>query len=100
MWFITPLRQAVRLIHTESISSIPTPRGQIKDVNDFMKTIGRGCNEFSGKFETWDSLFTTHSRVMKTDMGIPTKQRKYILSWVEQYKNGVEPRSIGLSKKK
>ncbi|KAI8337267.1 IGR protein motif-domain-containing protein [Chlamydoabsidia padenii] len=97
---LSPLRQAARLIHTETITSIPAPRGDVKEVGDFLKKIGRGCEEFSGKFETWDSLFTTNSRVMKTDMGIPTKQRKYILSWLEQYKKGEELKSIGLPKKK
>ncbi|CAO3653699.1 unnamed protein product [Cunninghamella echinulata] len=97
------LRQSVRYFTTESATqttNIPSPRGQITDVEGFLKTIGRGCEEHSSKFETWDSLFTTPSRVMKTDFGIPTKQRKYILGWIEQYKNGVEPYAIGVSKKK
>ncbi|SAM04022.1 hypothetical protein [Absidia glauca] len=49
MW--APLRQAARCIHTETITSIPAPRGDIKEVGDFLKKIGRGCDEFSGKFE-------------------------------------------------
>ncbi|CAO3649636.1 unnamed protein product [Cunninghamella blakesleeana] len=98
------LRRSVRFFTTESAATqttpIPAPRGQITDVESFLKAIGRGCEEHSSKFETWDSLFTTPSRLMKTDMGISTQQRRYILGWIEQYKNGVEPYAIALSKKK
>ncbi|KAG2226863.1 hypothetical protein INT45_010142 [Circinella minor] len=98
--FISTIRsltiRGARLSHTEATASIPQPRGNIKEVEDFLKAIGRGCDEFAGKFETWDSLFTTNSRTMRQDFGIPTKQRKYILSWRELYKNGQKPYSISL----
>ncbi|CAO3683517.1 unnamed protein product [Rhizopus microsporus] len=69
------------------------------NVQTFLKTIGRNCESFADKFETWEQLFTTPSRVMKNDMGIDTKSRKYILSWIERYRKGVQPYSIALPKK-
>ncbi|KAI8645644.1 IGR protein motif-domain-containing protein [Parasitella parasitica] len=97
------LIRGVRYSHSSAVNStIPSPRGQTQDVASFLKAIGRGCEEFAGKYESWDHLFTTGSRVMKTDMGINTKQRKYILSWLQRYRNGVEPYAIatpGLKKK-
>ncbi|KAK4510660.1 uncharacterized protein ATC70_005092 [Mucor velutinosus] len=91
------LIRGVRYSHTAAINNtVPAPRGQIQDVSTFLKAIGRGCDEVAGKFETWDQLFTTGSRAMKTDMGISTKQRKYILSWLERYRNGVEPYAIAV----
>ncbi|ORX49921.1 hypothetical protein DM01DRAFT_1376224 [Hesseltinella vesiculosa] len=98
--FSLGLRRSVRFVHTEAAPSVPGPRGSIKDVNDFMTSIGRGCQEFSDKFETWDALFTTSSRAMKADMGIPAKKRKYILGWIEKYKTGVEPYAVPTSSKK
>ncbi|KAI8140083.1 IGR protein motif-domain-containing protein [Fennellomyces sp. T-0311] len=87
--------RGVRFSHTAA-AAVPQPRGNVKDVNDFLTKIGRGCDEFAGKFETWESLFTTNSRTLRNDFGIPTKQRKYILAWRELYKQGQELRSISL----
>ncbi|KAL1930941.1 hypothetical protein VTP01DRAFT_10078 [Rhizomucor pusillus] len=44
---------ATRFAHTatEASSSIPPPRGNIKEPADFLKAIGRGCDEFADKFE-------------------------------------------------
>ncbi|CEJ02656.1 hypothetical protein RMCBS344292_16655 [Rhizopus microsporus] len=66
----------VRYTHNNTAKPVPSPRGQITDVQTFLKTIGRNCESFADKFETWEQLFTTPSRVMKNDMGIDTKSRK------------------------
>ncbi|KAI9489179.1 IGR protein motif-domain-containing protein [Zychaea mexicana] len=87
--------RGARFSHTASVTA-PQPRGNIKEAGDFLKAIGRGCDEFAGKFESWESLFTADSRTMRNDFGIPTKQRKYILSWRELYKQGKEPYAISL----
>lgn len=88
--------RGVRYSHHAANTTVPAPRGNVQDVDSFMKAIGRKCEEVSGKFESWDQLFTTQSRVMKNDMGISTKQRKYILSWLERYRKGVEPYAISV----
>ncbi|KAG1049893.1 hypothetical protein G6F46_009543 [Rhizopus delemar] len=86
--------------HAATAKSVPSPRGHIQDVESFLKSIGRNCEDFASKFESWEQLFTTNSRVMKNDMGIDTKARKYILSWTERYRKGVQPYAISLPKKK
>ncbi|KAI8074546.1 IGR protein motif-domain-containing protein [Gongronella butleri] len=100
--FSLATRRSIRLLHTEAGAAVavPPPRGDIKDVNDFLTKIGRGCNEFSDKFESWDALFTSNSEVMRAELGIPTKHRKYILGWVEKYKQGSDLHAIGTSQKK
>ncbi|KAI8080728.1 IGR protein motif-domain-containing protein [Gilbertella persicaria] len=95
------LIRGVRYSHSSAAThSVPSVRGNIQDVESFMKAIGRNCEEVAGKFESWEQLFTTNSRIMKNDMGISTKQRKYILSWSERYRKGVEPYAISVPKKK
>ncbi|CAO3676066.1 unnamed protein product [Rhizopus stolonifer] len=82
--------------HAATAKSVPSTR----DPESFLKAIGRNCGELASKFESWEQLFTTNGRVMKTDMGIDTKARKYILSWTERYRKGVQPYAIALPKKK
>ncbi|KAI8064900.1 IGR protein motif-domain-containing protein [Thamnidium elegans] len=94
------LLRGVRYSHHAAETAIPSVRGNIQDVPSFMKAIGRGCDDVASKFETWEQLFTTKSRAMKTDMGINTKQRKYILSWIERYRNGIAPQAISTPKPK
>lgn len=59
-------------------------------VAKFLKTIGRGCDEYIDKFDTWDKLFTSKSRALK-EMGIPLRPRKWILHWTERYRQGDDP---------
>ncbi|KAI7861628.1 IGR protein motif-domain-containing protein [Spinellus fusiger] len=95
----SPFVQSVRLLNTSavrSISVIPEPRGKVTDVEGFMKSIGRSCPEVAGKFESWDQLFTCSSRTMKNSLGISVKQRRYILSWRERYRQGHSLTAIGL----
>ncbi|KAI9347058.1 IGR protein motif-domain-containing protein [Pilaira anomala] len=94
------LLRGVRYSHHTAEATVPSVRGNIQDVPSFMKAIGRKCEDVAGKFESWEQLFTTKSRAMKADMGINTKQRKYILSWVERYRNGIEPQAISIPKAK
>ncbi|KAI8388518.1 IGR protein motif-domain-containing protein [Radiomyces spectabilis] len=91
------LGQARRL-HTATgrTAVVPEPRGKIQDAESFLKSIGRGCDEYASKFESWEQLFTTDSRTMKNDMGISTKQRKYLLAWLEQYRQGRDTYPISL----
>ncbi|KAI9487870.1 MAG: hypothetical protein EXX96DRAFT_615617 [Benjaminiella poitrasii] len=93
------LIRGIRYIHSNA-SIVPPTRGAIQDVPSFMKAIGRDCEQLADKFESWDKLFTTNSRIMKTDMGIEAKQRKYILSWLERYRKGVNPYPISIPRQK
>ncbi|KAJ1915428.1 hypothetical protein IWQ60_001390, partial [Tieghemiomyces parasiticus] len=53
-----------------------------------MSKIGRNCEKYAPKFETWESLFTTSSSDMRHKLSIPTKPRKWILAWTEKYRQG------------
>ncbi|ORE06746.1 hypothetical protein BCV72DRAFT_328089 [Rhizopus microsporus var. microsporus] len=46
----------VRYTHNNTAKSVPSPRGQITDVQTFLKTIGRNCESFADKFEVVISI--------------------------------------------
>jgi len=62
-------------------------------VEKFLNTIGRGCEVHISKFETWEKLFSTRGRGLK-ELGIPLRDRKYMLNWIEKYRQGWEPRYV------
>ncbi|RIA90551.1 IGR protein motif-domain-containing protein [Glomus cerebriforme] len=80
--------------------SVPGPRGQITDPKSFLEKCGRGCGELADKFRDWEHLFTASSHEMKSEMGISTRQRRWILNWTEYYRNGVDPYNIPIRTKK
>ncbi|CAO3671083.1 unnamed protein product [Umbelopsis vinacea] len=94
---IRRLLPQVRLSHSGTIPNggkqVPPPRGKITDVESFLKHAGRGSDESASKFQDWNHLFSVSSRDLK-EFGIPTKQRKYILSRVEFYRQGIDPYPI------
>ncbi|KAI8971719.1 IGR protein motif-domain-containing protein [Mycotypha africana] len=95
------LKNSVRGLRDVALNrTVPTARGNVQDVNAFLKAIGRNTEQYAEKFETWDKLFTTSSGVMKHDLGIDTKSRKYILNWVEKYRQGIQPYEVPLPKPK
>jgi hypothetical protein len=73
--------------------------GEITDVEAFLKRAGRGCDEAASKLQDWNHLFTISSRDLK-ELGLPTKQRKYILSRVEFFRQGIDPYPIATKKPK
>ncbi|KAI9312925.1 IGR protein motif-domain-containing protein [Dichotomocladium elegans] len=91
--------RGVRFTHTVS-GNVPAPRGNIKEPADFLSAIGRNCDEYATKFETWESLFITDSRTMRNEFAIPTKQRKYILAWREWYRQGQDLHAVPVAKPK
>jgi hypothetical protein len=54
-------------------------------VEKFLKAIGRGCAEYTDKFESWEQLMGADRWALK-NAGIPIRQRKWIRNWVEKYK--------------
>ncbi|KAK5577717.1 hypothetical protein RB653_002662 [Dictyostelium firmibasis] len=73
------------------------PRGFT--VETFLKKIGRGCNQHVELFEKWEDLMETTPRKLK-DAQVPVVNRKWILHWVEQFKQGRDPVLISKSKSK
>jgi len=71
---------------------IPPPNGLT--VETFLKNIKKDCVDHATKFQSWEELMTLKTAELKK-REIPTKQRKWILRWVEKYKQGVPPRYTG-----
>ncbi|KAM9981508.1 hypothetical protein ACTFIY_003810 [Dictyostelium cf. discoideum] len=71
------------------------PRGYT--VESFLKQIGRGCDQHVELFEKWEDLMETSSRKLK-DLQVPVSNRKWILHWVEEFKQGRDPVLISKSK--
>jgi len=66
----------------------PPPEGLT--VKAFLNFIGKECEDHVEAFESFEQLMTMKSRQMK-DLEIPVKQRRWILRWVEKYKQGLFP---------
>jgi hypothetical protein len=56
-------------------------------VAEFLNRIKRNCEEHADKFASWEELMSLKGREMK-EKGIPVAQRKWILAFVEHYKQG------------
>ncbi|CAO3659481.1 unnamed protein product [Umbelopsis ramanniana] len=93
----------VRLSHSGTIPNggkqVPSPRGKTTDVESFLKHAGRDSEEFASKFQDWQQLFSVSSRELK-EFGLPTKARKFILSRVEFYRQGIDPQPMAVKKPK
>eukprot|EP01090_Pellita_catalonica_P018299 TRINITY_DN5855_c0_g1_i1.p1 TRINITY_DN5855_c0_g1~~TRINITY_DN5855_c0_g1_i1.p1 ORF type:complete len:300 (+),score=47.74 TRINITY_DN5855_c0_g1_i1:52-951(+) len=71
---------------------VPTPRNG-ETIESFLTKIGKECVQHVKKFPSWEALFTYKTLKLKK-IGIRNcKQRKWILNWVEKYRQGVEPGS-------
>ncbi|KAJ2580985.1 hypothetical protein GGH95_002304 [Coemansia sp. RSA 1836] len=78
---------------------VPRPRGHIDTPESFLKAIGRGCEKYTEKFKDWDHLFKANTIVLKHELGIGPKQRKWILMWTNKFRLGINPYLIQTSKK-
>ncbi|KAI9092456.1 IGR protein motif-domain-containing protein [Phlyctochytrium arcticum] len=95
-------RQAAEYVNLEETAKhkfIPKPRGLIKDPKSFLESIGRECGPYAEKFKDWNHLFTASSKEMQNDLGIKCAQRKYILSWREYFRRGIDTYEVPLPKR-
>ncbi|KAJ2399834.1 hypothetical protein GGI23_002410 [Coemansia sp. RSA 2559] len=76
-----------------------TIKRQFDSPETFLKTIGRGCEKYVDKFKGWDHLFRADGDVMKKDLGIGPKHRKWIMMWTNKFRLGIDPYFIPTSKK-
>jgi hypothetical protein len=78
-----------RWLHkTRPAPKIPQPIPFVPDVPTFLTLIGRGLNKHASKFPSWDSLFSLTSPQLK-ELGIePPRSRKYLLQWMQRYREG------------
>ncbi|CCF58104.1 hypothetical protein KAFR_0D04560 [Kazachstania africana CBS 2517] len=88
------------LSHVKQIKPmVPKPTDDIPTVATFLEKIGRDCSEFTEVFEDkWSNLFTWDSAALK-EKNIPIRQRRYILSQVEHFRNDSDVREIKRGKK-
>jgi len=79
-------------VHIPFRVTLPEPRfGITKEI--FLQKIGKGCSEYADKFQSWEELMTLKGQTLKK-REIPVKARRWILNWVEKYKQGEEPRGV------
>lgn len=78
-----------RLLHkTRAAPNVPATRPFVPDVQTFLTLIGRGLNKHATKFPSWESLFSLTSPELK-ELGIePPRTRRYLLQWMQKYRNG------------
>ncbi|EGG21062.1 hypothetical protein DFA_00935 [Cavenderia fasciculata] len=67
------------------------------NVETFLKKIGRGCDAHIEVFPTWEDLMNTNGKFLK-EKQVPVRNRRWILHWVEQWKQGRNPVLISKSK--
>jgi len=85
----SPAGSQIRCLHkARSAPPIPEPRPFVPDVQTFLTLIGRGLNKHASKFPSWESLFSLTSPELK-ELGIePPRTRRYLLQWMQRYRNG------------
>lgn len=66
----------------------PAPASSLYSVDSFLSLIGKDCAQYASKFSSFEQLLSMKSEQMKK-LGIPTKQRKWILMWAERCKMGL-----------
>lgn len=71
----------------QQYNSLPQPSSQVPDVKTFLQKIGRNCQQYEKHFESWESLMKPDSAKLK-EAGVDTRDRRYILTWVERFKQG------------
>lgn len=64
------------------------PTTEVPDVETFLAKIGRNMVQYKENFETWDQLVGASSSELK-EKGIDTRDRRYLLSWLDRYNRGV-----------
>ena len=70
-------------------TAIPPPIPLVPDVPTFLKVIGRDLKQHAEKFPSWESLFSLTSPQLR-ELGIePARSRKYLLRWLQRYRNGL-----------
>jgi len=76
---------------------VPEPRHGMT-VELFLKRIGRDCDKHVALFKSWEHLYASRGADLK-ERQVPLQDRKYILAWLERYRQGREPHLMSLSMK-
>ncbi|GMM49921.1 Fyv4 protein [Starmerella bacillaris] len=73
-----------------SFASRTTPTATVPDAPTFLAKIGRNMSQYAEHFDSWDNLMNAKSKALKAK-GIDTRDRRYLLAWIERYKQNVDP---------
>lgn len=92
------LRLATPLRHL-STTRTPQPSSEVPDVQSFLTKIGRNMSQYSGQFDTWQSLINARGKTLKAN-GLDVRDRRYLLGWIERFKQGLPLKEIRRGKKK
>ncbi|KAJ3269490.1 hypothetical protein HDV01_001374 [Terramyces sp. JEL0728] len=97
--------QYIQLPRLQKIKYIPLHAKGIftltKDVApaEYLKSIGRGCDQLADKFESMEQLLSKSSEELET-MGVKTRMRKYLLESLEWFRRGKEPVHVQVPKRR
>lgn len=71
----------------------------VPDAATFLQKIGRNMTQYAENFETWESLMNAQSTALK-EKGMPTRDRRYLLAWIERFKQHQELHEFKRGRKK
>ena len=83
--FDVDMRIKPRIITSGRSKSVPIPRKPFDSVKAILEKIGRNCASHASKFSSWSDLFKMSSEKMEA-AGIPVRERKWILKWLNLYR--------------
>lgn len=86
----TTTNAQVRWLHrTRPAHEVPETKPFVPDVSTFLTLIGRGLSRYANKFPTWEALWSSTGPQLK-ELGIePPRNRRYLLTWMQRYRNGI-----------
>lgn len=68
--------------------SVPDPIPLVPDVKTFLTIIGRNMKQHAQKFPSWEALFTLSSAQLRR-LGVEnTRDRRYLLRWLQRFREG------------
>ena len=79
---------------------IPLPCEKVPHVNSFLSALGRGfASAYASRFNNdWNSFFSSTGQSFEA-MSIPPRHRRYLLKWMELYRQGTMPYNPVMSAK-
>ncbi|EPE09635.1 igr protein domain-containing protein [Ophiostoma piceae UAMH 11346] len=96
---LRPFSQSPQLFDAESSTpsgesasagrrTVPAPIPLVPDVATLLSVIGRNMKQHTVKFPTWEALFTLSSKQLR-ELGVePTRDRRYLLRWLQKFRLG------------
>ncbi|GAA5971346.1 hypothetical protein JCM3765_007010 [Sporobolomyces pararoseus] len=94
---------STRSIHAPAslppLSRIPKPRAPFDSPTKVLKASKRNLEQYSTKFESFESLFSKTSQELRDEIGMTVKESRYFLNILEKYRQGFNPDQIAVEEK-